>query len=480
MRVWLPKTMSGLMATGCLLVAAPLLLSLLLAGAALERLTRHTELLVKNGLAAERMGAQLHENLTDLERSALQYIALGDPDLLDIFFTRVRRAEATLQRIELLNLAAPFPEGIQRVREGLAQATRDWTTGLQSASALNDAVDRIQNLGPESLAIIAAARAAIDAQVLALHEATALARRIMLWSVLALVPLAALLVLGFSLIVMRPLKQLRLGITDLGHGRYNQPIQIEYPGEMRRLGTQLDWLRRRLARFEADKDRFLRHVSHELKTPLASLHEGARLLNGGSLGPLTAPQREVTQILSDASVELAGQIENLLAFARWREGRRQPEMGWFEVRNLFKEALTAQKLPMIKRALRAELDLRTRCLFGQRSQLRIALDNLLANAVKHAPSGTAIEMRASVNGQNCELCIRDHGRGIPDAFKGMIFDPFVRGTEPEESAIRGTGVGLSIVKETILAHGGEVEVEDAHPGARFRLVWPCPQARPGA
>ncbi|MGH8444064.1 MAG: sensor histidine kinase, partial [Solimonas sp.] len=242
-----------------------------------------------------------------------------------------------------------------------------------------------------------------------------------------------------------------------------------------RLGEQLDWLRRRLAQLEADKDQFLRQVSHELKTPLSSLREGAELLREGSLGELTPRQREVANILAESTVELEALISNLLAYAEWRAERKHAERAWFDPRPLIEELLSLHTLPMAKRQLRAELRAEHIGLFGQRSQLRLALDNLITNAIKHAPPGSVIEIHVSTPDNHCELAVRDYGRGVRDAEKQRIFEPFVRGGEAEEQGIRGTGVGLSIVREVMLAHGGTVGVEDAGPGARFRLLWPCPR-----
>jgi two-component system, NtrC family, sensor histidine kinase GlrK len=151
-------------------------------------------------------------------------------------------------------------------------------------------------------------------------------------------------------------------------------------------------------------------------------------------------------------------------------------MAWFEARALVSEVMLSHRLVLAKRRLTVELGMRSPRLFGQRTRLRVALDNLVGNAIKHAPEGTAIEVRVGVHNGSCELSVRDQGHGVPSQDKGRIFEPFVRGTEAEETSVRGTGIGLSIVKETARAHDGTVEVEDANPGARFRMVWPCPTA----
>lgn len=474
LRLWRPKTMTSLVAIGCLLAATPLLLALMMSGVMLERLSRHSEALVRDGVTLSQLGSQLRDNVQNLERNAHQYIALGDTALLDVFFRRVLEAETTLRQLEREGFHAALAGHITRVREGLTEVSQNWTRSLKNGESLDRAVARIQSLRPEADAIVAAGRAEIAAQVDKLREASRLAREVMLWSSLALIPLTALLAFGFSVAVTRPLQRLSAGISALGHANYRQAIAIAYPQEMQHLGEQLDWLRRRLAQLEEDKDRFLRHVSHELKTPLASLREGADLLCEGSVGKLTPRQAEVARILAESAGELGQQIHNLLTYAEWREERHQAPKGWFDAQPLVEEVLAAHKLPLAKRGLKAELDLRVPRLFGQRTRLRVALDNLIGNAVKHAPQGTAIQIHAAAVDGACVLAVRDFGRGVPDRDKQRIFDPFVRGTEAEEASVRGTGVGLSIVREIALAHGGKVEVEDANPGARFKLEWPCP------
>ena len=470
--------MAGLVAAGSVVVAAPLVAAVLIAGVVLERLTLDAERLVTKGVSLANLAARLQDDLNGLERSARQFIILDDPGLLDVFFTRVTQMQKTLTQIQEGGFEASFAEPllVLGVSQGLSEAADGFVRGLANGEPLGPEADRISALKADVEAIGRVGRAAVDADMARLRQTSEQARHVMWISSVALIPLTAALAFAFSLMVTRPLRKMARAIATLGHAQYDQPVAIAYPVEMQRLGEQLDWLRRRLAQFEEDKDRFLRLVSHELKTPLSSLHEGAALLAEGALGGLSGRQLEVAQILVVSTLELSGQIDKLLTFAEWREGHRHVELSWFEAQPMIDEVLAAQKLTMANRRLTAEVHLEAPRVFGQRSRLRVALDNLVSNAVKHAPPDSAIEIRVRMRGQRCELSVRDSGRGVARQDRSRIFEPFVRGSEAEESGVRGTGVGLSIVKEAVLAHGGDVEVEDAHPGARFKLVWPCPQA----
>jgi two-component system sensor histidine kinase GlrK len=470
--------MTGVVVAGSLLAAAPLLIGMTMAGFALDRLAKNTEQLLAQGITREYYGAQLRDNLENLRRNAQQYAALGDPALLNVFFSRWWASEATIQSIEALGLHAPVADNITRLRQGLTRAAQSWTQVSEDSAALDAAVENVEQLVQEADAIIIAGRAAAAAELDRMRTEAGAARRMLLLLGLTLLPLTALLALGASIAVTRPFKDMSRGIVALGNSRYDQPIQIGFPAEMQRLGEYLDWLRRKLAQLETDKDQFLRHVSHELKTPLATIKEGTALLREGSLGLLTPRQNEVALILAESVGELGARIANLLSYAEWREDRRAANMDWFEALPLVEETLLSQKLPMLRRTLSTELDIQTPRLFGQRAQLRVALDNLVANAVRHSPRGAAISIHAGIHDSRCQVWVRDRGSGVPQHDREKIFEPFVRGSQPDYSTpgtLPGSGIGLSVVRETVLAHGGTVEVADAQPGAIFKMEWPCAQ-----
>ncbi|HEY1077362.1 MAG TPA: HAMP domain-containing sensor histidine kinase, partial [Fontimonas sp.] len=472
---WLPRTMTGMVAIGCLLAALPMLTAVILSGVMLQQQAQLSEALLAEGLRIERVGAQLLKELENLERGTLQYIALNDAELLPVLDRRSNAVIGILREID----EGSYPPGFKRyaldMLRDISSAGLIWTAQTADVEALTLITERLRRNKATAETMIAMGRNSIDLRVQALQQQMSESRRMTRICAVASVPLTALLAFGFSLAVTRPLKILRSGISALGTSNYSNPVSIEYPREMSRLGEKLDWLRRRLSMLEADKDRFLMHVSHELKTPLSSIREGADLMRDGTLGSLGPAQAEVVQIVFDASVELEQQIRNLIAYAEWRDGMRHATSEWFDAAELVREVLAAHRLALAKRTLRIELSMRPGLrLYGQRVRLRIALDNLISNAIKHAPSSSAIELTLECRDGRCMTIVRDHGRGIPESERERMLEPFVRGTEKEETAVRGTGVGLSIVVDTVNAHGGELEIQDAGPGARMAMAWPHP------
>ena len=114
------------------------------------------------------------------------------------------------------------------------------------------------------------------------------------------------------------MRQVDRAIRELGEGDFSRPITVSGPNDIETLGRQLEWLRHRLKESTDEKNKFLRHMSHELKTPLANIREGTELLLDGSVGQLDHQQQEVTSILRDNSVKLQKLIENLLTFSAWQ------------------------------------------------------------------------------------------------------------------------------------------------------------------
>ena len=164
----------------------------------------------------------------------------------------------------------------------------------------------------------------IDSDVGALQRQTDRARRELFLESTLLLPLVLIVVLLFALRLSRPLRQIDRAIGELGRGNFSQRVVVGGPVDLERLGHQLEWLRNRLLELAQERNRFLRHMSHELKTPLANIREGTELLMDGAVGELDSGQREVTEILRDNGIKLQRLIENLLELQRLAEQQHRP------------------------------------------------------------------------------------------------------------------------------------------------------------
>jgi two-component system sensor histidine kinase GlrK len=291
--------------------------------------------------------------------------------------------------------------------------------------------------------------------------------------VLGAIVLAALLAVGFGVWLTRPLNRLERAIVFLGENRLDEPFDVRGPSDLRSLGQRLEWLRLRLRELDEDKARFLRHVSHELKTPLAALREGVALLEDEVAGPLTPDQREIARILGTNAVALQAQIESLLRFNAAAFEARQLVRRRTELRPLLQDLVDRQQLQWQARQLRIEVIGEAPAIDVDADKLAAALGNLLSNAIRFSPPGGRITVRLAAGPGRVVIDLADEGPGVAPADRTRIFEPFYRGGIQPDDAVRGTGIGLSIVREYVQAHGGRVDLLDLDaPGAHFRIELP--------
>jgi two-component system sensor histidine kinase GlrK len=278
---------------------------------------------------------------------------------------------------------------------------------------------------------------------------------------------------------VRPLRQIDRAISELGSGAAFPPIQVRGPADIEKLGRQLEWLRLRLLELAQERNRFLRHMSHELKTPLANIREGTELLMDGAVGELQNGQREVTGILRENGLKLQRMIENLLSFSAWQTSSVGIEVSEFRLRPLVKQIIENQQLALLAQRVRLDVNIEDLSVASDRGKMRLILENLLSNAIKYTPRSGTIHIRARADGGDLVLEVADSGPGIPAEERKQVFEAFYTGKAPA-GHIKGTGIGLSVVMEFVNAHGGKIEIVDGEwPGAHFRIRMPLKTSRNG-
>src|ERR1700733_3705079 len=320
MRWGRPKSLSGLMLVGLALMAVPLLVAILTAVLQIRDLADTGQKIVIQGVTGARASQALFGQLATLERTAQVFEVLNDPKLRDQYRTQDEGLSTTREQLQ----------GSIRATVMSAPVSSD----AAAASALSGRFGQLSALAEQ---VGQQSNAHVDAEVAALEERTIEARKRLLWQAALLLPLAVVAVFVLTLGVGRPLRKLDRAISELGQGDFTHPIAVAGPHDLERLGGQLEWLRQRLLELAHERNRFLRHMSHELKTPLANIREGTELLMDGAVGELDSNQREVAAILRENGIKLQRMIENLLSFSAWQTSSVGLEATEFRLRPLVKQ-----------------------------------------------------------------------------------------------------------------------------------------------
>ena len=303
---------------------------------------------------------------------------------------------------------------------------------------------------------------------------------------IGLVVVAASAVLGQLAVrrAFRPLREVETVATAFGAGDTTTRVDDDWPGtEVGRLGASvnamLDRIESTLAAREASENRMRRFVadaSHELRTPLAAVRGFAELYRQGAVSEPDDVARTFERIEGE-SRRMGGLVEDLLLLARLDEQRPMR----FEDVDLVVLAADATHDAL---ALAPDRTVRLTGLdgavapgaartSGDESRLRQVLSNLIANAARHTPAGTPIEVGVGTRDDWALWQVVDHGPGIPEADAARVFERFFRSDSSRQRASGGSGLGLAIVAAVAHAHGGAARVvSTAGGGATFEVAFP--------
>jgi len=234
----------------------------------------------------------------------------------------------------------------------------------------------------------------------------------------------------------------------------------------------------RLWRFDELKNDLVATVAHEFRTPLTSLRMAIHLCVEGAVGPITEKQSELLHGARQDCERLQDIVDDLLDLARIQAGRGEVAPQPIAARALVEKAIAALREPasgagvkLVDALVDSSLEL-----LADPERVGLVLSNLIGNALRHAPRGSAVELAAAKEGNEVRFTVRDHGAGVPREYQQRIFEKFFRvpGTTGE-----GVGLGLYISREIVRAHGGEMGVEAA-PGGGALFWFTLPLAPPAA
>src|SRR5260370_15076109 len=311
-----PRSFFGLLLTGFTLVSAPLVGALAYSAWHTERLAEQSRKAVFSASQAARASRSLINRIGSIERLAAQLAMLDNAELADDY----GRVHASFRQVSDELLALPLEgEQLAALRKTRAQEQALYEV-LRARPRPRHGVRQISRLTGElaenAYQVLAISSRVADREVASLRaHAEEVELRLALLVMLS-TAFALAIALALTRYIARPIAELDAAIRQLGGADFARPIRVRGPDDLRTLGERLDWLRRRLIELEAEKNRFLRHLSHELKTPLTALREGTELLGDQVAGPLAPPQRQVVAIMRDNSLKLQQLIEELLDYQR--------------------------------------------------------------------------------------------------------------------------------------------------------------------
>ena len=222
------------------------------------------------------------------------------------------------------------------------------------------------------------------------------------------------------------------------------------------------------------KSEFVSTVSHEFKSPLTSIRQISELLRNRRVA--TEERRQhYYEILVEQSERLSLLIENVLDFGRMEEGRKQFEFEPIDIGSWLSDivAATQERVAHESRVIRLTLQESLPQVTADRASLTQAVHNLIDNAIKYSAGAKEVRVGAHTDAGNLVIEVQDFGVGISPEEIGRVFDRFYRGKDPRIRTIRGSGLGLTLVKQIVDAHGGSVQTRsEPGKGSTFSIRLP--------
>jgi two-component system sensor histidine kinase GlrK len=471
----LPRNFVTALLAAFVVVLLPLAAALTLAVLQMHELAERSRMESHLATDVGAHSAAARESLPAIERHLRQAQILGAVALREAYQAQADR---------LLRATAALTIGIDSGPQ-LEQSVRNAQARIAKALAATDpeaalrAFDALELAALNAIDAAQQARAAAQAQLARLPQQ---ASGLLFWLAAAAVPLAVVLALAFSWQLGRPIRQLGEAMRRLGEGDLSTPVSLRGPVDIVRLADRLEWLRARLVRLENARSLFLRSMSHDLKTPLAAIAEGASSLDEQLYGNLTRRQRSVVALIRHNAVKLRARIDALLCGDLAAGAPPSASIGAppapVDLGALLRTVVDEHRLALARRRLRIEVSSGSFAALGDAVALRVAIDNLVSNAVKFSFTGGRVELTRKAHGERAVLRVCNDGPGLIPGEETRVFTPGMRGSAAAVSGAPGSGHGLAIAREIAQSHGGRLWAEPSRGGSTcFVMELPLLSAR---
>jgi two-component system sensor histidine kinase GlrK len=474
-----PRSIIRLILFGFAVVQAPLIAAVVTAIVHVDRLAQDSRAALIESQITLQQSRALDETLTEMQRALGSFAIRGDADYHQRYLAQraiFRNAIDNLTQLNLTTIGREQLKALGAEEQALFDRLHE-PSGDPSASLSDDndseLFDQVWNeLRNRARLVHSESSKLIEQQTNYTTSTAAEVQRTLLLQAAAVIPATLVLAGVFVVLITRPMREVGRAIRRLGSRELEEPIAVRGPRDVEALGRELDWLRQRIQSLEHQKLTFLRHISHELKTPLTTIREGAELL-AESLDEKLPEEAEISTIICTNSVYLQKLIEDLLQFAKTQEIVTDLKVvESVSLTELAQSVVAAQRIAAAAKQITVEQNLAAVQVRGDENKLRIVLDNLLANAIKYTPAEGRVSLSLNARDGFAIIDVEDTGPGVDDDEKQKIFEPFQQGRAQYQSSVKGTGLGLAIAKEYVEAHDGYIEVVASETGAHFRAAIP--------
>ena len=462
---------------GFTLVTLPLVLALIYSTTQVNLMSKQSAQAIYSVVALTKANRELNENQSALERYASQYIVLQDFELKVDYLVQ----EQQILKLVNYNLDVYNDEQLAQLSENFFTIIAIVHDLITIKSMDDNALEMIQNqfvaLTELSQKIHLRSDALINIQADKIDATAKQVSDTMLISLL-IIPMTLIIAAVFIFLITTPLKVLIAKIQSLEQGDFEKEIKLRGSPEIRAIADALEIMRLRLHALELQKSSFIRHISHELKTPLAAIREGTELLYDNSVGHLNDEQQEICFIIRDSVNRLQRLIEDLLNFNIVLDSTSLQDSEKIALKPLLENVLMDHKLDIKRKKLVVTQVNEDVIIYSNAKQLKVVLDNILSNAIKYSPDYDTIAIYSEFKNNQLLLSIVDNGPGISSDIKAKVFDAFYQGQAPEDNQIKGSGLGLTIVKELLMRLNGDISIESQQlnkEGTRVQITLPRAQ-----
>ncbi len=267
--------------------------------------------------------------------------------------------------------------------------------------------------------------------------------------------------------IASPLRELALTVERFGRGDLSARVGSRRKDEIGGVARAFDQMADRIETLLTAERRLLQDISHELRSPLARLKFAAELTK-------TAEDRQAAVARINKEVDrLTNLVGALVEVTRVEGDPSARQVEDLDLSQLVAQLVEACRMEAEARGSHFQMEHSGGVMVrGDRELLRRAIENVLRNAIRYAPEGSAIDASVAAAEGGATVTVRDYGPGVPDEMLPKIFQPFFRVDGSRDSQTGGVGLGLAIAHRAISAHHGSITAENAGPGLRVRIEIP--------